>query len=119
MKKGIIIIEDEQGEENYCWRSRISRIRKHQLLGMNKGRRAIAQDEKKNNMKKKKTIVLLGMNKGRWTIAKDQEKEINYNNSCWGWIRKKILLWIKKKRIQQLLGMNKDKSYYWRWKRRE
>jgi hypothetical protein len=32
---------------------------------MNKGRKTIAQDEKKNNMKKNKTIVLLGMNKGR------------------------------------------------------
>jgi len=38
--------------------------------------------KKKNSMKKKRTTILLGMNKGRRIIAEDQEKYSNYNNSC-------------------------------------
>jgi hypothetical protein len=39
---------------------------------MNFWGRELLLQMKKNNMEKKKTIILLGMNKGRWPIAKDQ-----------------------------------------------
>ncbi len=70
-KKGTTTIEDEQGEENYYWSRR-----EWELLGMNKGKKVIAQDEEQEE-----SNYIIGNEQGDVNYYLGSEKESNYNNN--------------------------------------